>query len=105
MSDSTEDMTAADVFCMHHQIELSFIQSLHSFGLIAYEEVDNQIFLPQSQLNDLEKFVRMHYELDINMEGIETIYFLLQRNADLQMQINLLHAKLRIYEKANETIL
>jgi len=38
-------------------------------------------------MQKLEKFVRMHYDLDINVEGIETINYLLQKIEEMQMEI------------------
>ena len=34
-----------------------------------------------------KKFVRLHYDLDINVEGIETISHLLEKIGELQKQI------------------
>ena len=94
----TEEMIPADEFCIHHNIELSFIYSLKESGLIEMNSVEEKIFVPVSQLNQLEKLVRLYYEMDINLEGIETITYLLQRMNDMQQQIILLNNRLRIYE-------
>jgi chaperone modulatory protein CbpM len=94
----TEEMIPADEFCIHHKIELSFIYSLKESGLIEMSSVEEKIFVPVSQLNQLEKLVRLYYEMDINLEGIETITYLLQRMNEMQQQIILLNNRLRIYE-------
>jgi hypothetical protein len=94
----TEEMIPADEFCIHHNIELSFIYSLKESGLIEMSSVEEKIFVPVSQLNQLERLVRLYYEMDINLEGIETITYLLQRMNDMQQQIILLNNRLRIYE-------
>jgi len=46
----------------------------------------------------LEKFVRFYYELDINLEGIETISHLLERVNALQDELTMLKNRLGIYE-------
>jgi len=46
----------------------------------------------------LEKLVRLFYELDINLEGIETITYLLNRMNQMQQEILQLNNRLRIYE-------
>jgi len=46
----------------------------------------------------LEKFIRFHYEMDINIEGIETISHLLQRVNELQQEIVALKNKVGLYE-------
>jgi hypothetical protein len=52
----------------------------------------------ESQLNELEKIIRLYYELDINLEGIETVIHLLQRINDMQDEITLLKNRLRLHE-------
>src|SRR5689334_686425 len=93
-----EDMVPASEFCVHHNIELSFISSLKEYGLIETVVVKEQIFLPSSQLVQLEKIVRFHFELDINLEGIETITHLLQRMEAMQEEIQKLNNRLKAYE-------
>jgi chaperone modulatory protein CbpM len=94
----TEEMIPADKFCIHHNIELSFIYSLKESGLIEMSSVEEKVFVPVSQLNQLERLVRLYYEMDINLEGIETITYLLERMNDMQQQIILLNNQLSIYE-------
>ena len=94
----TEEMIPADEFCIHHNIELSFIYSLKESGLIEISSVEEKVFVPVSQLNQLERLMRLYYEMDINLEGIETITYLLERMNDMQQQIILLNNRLSIYE-------
>jgi chaperone modulatory protein CbpM len=93
----TEDMIPASEFCIHHNIELSFIYSLNQSGLIEIITVEEKIFVPVSQLSQLEKLVRLYYDMDINLEGIETITCLLHRINEMQLQIVQLNNKLNIY--------
>jgi len=95
----TEDMISATEFCIHHNIELAFIHSLSESGLIELIIIEEKIFLPINELSQLEKWVRLHVDMDINIEGIETIHHLLQRVNTLQEQIVLLKNKLQIFEK------
>jgi hypothetical protein len=80
-------LIAVDEFCANHNIEISFISSLQQNGLI-----------DPDQLLQLEKIVRLYYELDVNLEGIETINYLLQRIGTLQDEITMLRNRLRLYE-------
>ncbi len=95
----TEEMIAADELCIHHNIELSFIYSLQESGLLEILRTEEKIFVPANQLNRLEKLVRLYYEMDINLEGIETITYLLQRMNDMQQQIAQLSNRLSRYEE------
>ena len=94
----TEELISADEFCIHHNIELAFIYSLKESGLVNIITIEEKIFLPASQLSHLEKIVRLYYEMDINLEGIETITYLLQRLNDMQQQIVSLTNRLQVYE-------
>jgi hypothetical protein len=94
----TEEMIAADEFCIHHNIELSFINALKESGLVAITIVEQKIFVPADQLSQLEKMVRLYHEMDINLEGIETITYLLQRMNEMQQQITALSNRLSLYE-------
>ena len=42
--------------------------------------------------------IRLHYDLNINLEGLDAVYNLLKRVENLQSEITSLHNKLRIYE-------
>jgi chaperone modulatory protein CbpM len=94
----TEDMIPASEFCIHHNIELSFIYSLNESGLIEIITIEEKTFVPVSQLNQLEKLVRLYYDMDINLEGIETITYLLQRMNDMQQQITYLTDRLNMFK-------
>jgi len=94
----TEEMIPAETFCMHHNIELSFITSLQNSGLIEITLVEEKVFVSLNQLPQLEKMVRLYREMDINLEGIETITYLLQRMHEMQQKIVQLSNRLSRYE-------
>jgi hypothetical protein len=94
----TEYLVKIDEFCANHSIEISFISSLQENGLIDITTIKDSGFIDSSQLLQLEKIVRLYYELDINLEGIETINFLLQRISSMQNEIIGLKNRLRLYE-------
>jgi hypothetical protein len=97
----TDYLIAVDEFCASHNIEISFISSLHQTGLIEITTIEDTGYIDPNQLLQLEKIVRLYYELDINLEGIETINYLLQRISSMQDEIIALRNRLRLYE-ANE---
>jgi hypothetical protein len=94
----TGNLIAVDVFCTNHNIDFSFISSLHQIGLIEITTVRKTKYINASQLQQLEKFIRFHYELDINLEGIETITHMLKRINSMHDEIITLRNKLRLYE-------
>ena len=94
----TENLIAVDAFCANYNIEISFISSLQQIGLIEITTVKETEFINASQLRHLEKIVHLYYELDINIEGIETITHLLHRINSMQDEIIALKNRLRLYE-------
>ncbi|WP_121355081.1 chaperone modulator CbpM [Flavisolibacter nicotianae] len=85
-------------FCTHHHIEISFLHSLHDYGLLEVTSSEEDFLLPQDQLDALEKMVRLHFDLNINLEGIDAIYNLLHRVEDLQREVSTLRNQLRGFE-------
>jgi hypothetical protein len=94
----TEYLIAVNEFCANHNIEISFINSLDKNGLIEVVTIEENLFIDAEQLQQLEKIVRFYYELDINLEGIETITHLLQRITSLYDENTALKNRLRLYE-------
>ena len=94
----TEEMIIVNEFCVHYNINISFINALQQSGLIEITQHEEILYLHESQLPHLEKMVRLYYEMDINLEGIETITYLLSRMNEMQQQIMHLNTRLRIYE-------
>ena len=93
-----DDLIMVNEFCVNHDVEISFINLLQQNGLIEISIIESKCFIEKEQLPQLEKFVRFYYDLDINLEGIETISYLLQRIENLQNKIVVLKNRLRLYE-------
>ncbi|MDF2449642.1 MAG: hypothetical protein K0R26_2146 [Bacteroidota bacterium] len=94
----THNLILVTEFCTHHDIERSFIDQLSNLGLIEIVNVENSNYLNHDQLKDLERLVRLHYELDINIEGIDVITRLLERIASLETQLKETQNKLRFFD-------
>jgi hypothetical protein len=82
-----DELIPAEDFCIYHNIEYSFINSLEDSGLIQVTAVEHSTYIPADEIQKLEKFVRLHYDLDINVEGIETINHLLEKIEEMQREI------------------
>ncbi|MCE9538996.1 MAG: chaperone modulator CbpM [Bacteroidetes bacterium] len=95
----TGNLISAEEFCINHKIEISFISSLQEFGLVEVTTVKETSYIDANQLQKLEKILRLYYDLDINIEGIEAITHLLNRVNDMQDEIIILKNKLSLYEE------
>ena len=82
-----EQWISEEEICFHYNIEYTFINSLYQAGLMEYIIIEEKKFISAERLEDLEKFVRFHYDLEINIEGIEVIARLLQKIKDMQKEL------------------
>jgi len=94
----TAHLVPVNTFCIHHQVDLAFIDALQRFGLIETVTIEEVNFIPEEKITDLEKMVRLYHELDINLEGLDVITHLLERMKAMQDEITLLRDRLSFYE-------
>ncbi len=95
---TTDRLIPAAEFCRYYNVEDSFISSLQEFGLVEITIIEHNRFINTEKLAELEKFARLYYELDINLEGIEVINYMLQKIKDLQHEVISLRQRLQFYE-------
>ena len=93
-----ENLISASEFCVYHNIEFAFISDLKEFGLVETVSLQQVDYIPEDQIEKLEKMIRLHRELEINLEGIDTIAHLLERMNQLQEEVTRLKNRLRLYE-------
>ncbi|MGK2861192.1 MAG: chaperone modulator CbpM [Chitinophagaceae bacterium] len=95
---TNEERVAAREFCMSHNVEISFIHSLCESGLLEVITEEENIFINPEHLPELEMWVRFHYDMEINLEGIEAIQHLLHKIKTMQQEMNELKNRLGLYE-------
>jgi len=67
-----------------YEVDYSFIDSLIESELL-HPEIENEIrYIVHDELSDLEKFVNWHYDMEVNLAGIEIIHKLLHQLNALQ---------------------
>lgn len=94
----TNNLILIEQLCIHHNIEFSFINTLQEFGLIEVIIIEDNKYIANKKIKDIEKMMRLHFELDINMEGIDAISNLLLQIDNLQKELISTKNKLRLYE-------
>jgi hypothetical protein len=87
-----------EAFCSYYSVSHSFITKLEEAGFIELVSIEEEQFVSVDHINELEKLVRIHMDLDINPEGIEAIAHLLQRMQVMQQQLRALQQRLKLYE-------
>lgn len=90
---------AITTVCAQYEIEVSFIDALYHTGLIQIEVVGQESCLHEDQLGDLEKMIRLHHELNLNTEGIDVVFNLLEKEKRLRQELTALRNRLKRYEE------
>lgn len=95
---TTDGLISLEVFCTQEGVDISFVRALHERGLIRLTIVEQEDLVEPAMLPHIEKLARMHYDMDINLEGIEAISHLLERMERLQAEMRSLRDRLKLYE-------
>ena len=93
-----KNLIAITTLCSNYEIEISFIDALYKTGLIQIVIIERDQFIHRDQINDLEKMIRLYHELNLNIEGIDVVFNLLEKEKELREELNVLKNRLRLYE-------
>ena len=96
----TGDLISIQEFCEHYDIPISFLNSLNEFELVEIIISNEVQYINAVHIKKIEKFIRLHYELEINLEGMDVVNKLLNRVELLQDEITELRNKLNFYENS-----
>jgi len=94
----TKDFILINQLCSNYKIDLSFLNELNENGLIEITTIEESQFVHQDKINEIEKMIRIHHELDVNIEGIDVVFNLLQKVDDLQNELTSIKNRLQLYE-------
>lgn len=94
----TDQLIAIDLFCTNYNVEYAFVQSLGEAGLIDTVVIQETRYIHIPQLQRLESIIRLHEDLDVNLEGIEVVHHLLKKVEAMQSEILTLKNRLRFFE-------
>jgi hypothetical protein len=95
---NTENFISLNTLSIHYQVDISFFNTLVEMGLIEVEELDQSFYVQQDKITVIEKMIRLHHELEVNVEGIDVVFNLLARIKDLQNELMITKNRLRLYE-------
>lgn len=84
--------------CTHYKVETAFFQNLNEYGLVEITTFETLPCIEEKQVKNLDAIVRLHQDLHINFEGIDTILNLLDKIQDLQNELVTAKNRLRIFE-------
>ena len=95
---STEKLISLSELCAQYEVEMSFFTKMDEFGWIEITTIEATHYVHADRTSSIEKIIRMHHELEINFEGIDTIFNLLDKIETLQSELMETQNRLRIYE-------
>ncbi len=94
----TDKFIPVKTLCTHYKIEISFFNNLSEIGLIEIKTIERRLYIHRDKLTDVEKILRLHHELDVNIEGIDVIFNLLKKLEAKENELSSLKNRLRLYE-------
>lgn len=95
---NNDNLIPLNQLCIHYKVEMSFFNNLKDFGLIEVLTIQQDYYIRTEQISELEKMIRMHQELNINIEGIDTVLNLLNKIESLNSELLDAQNRLRRYE-------
>ena len=93
-----DDLITTEELCERYSVEHTFIRSLNNSGLLEVITVEKREYVPCDKMAEFEKMLRLHYDLEINLEGLEAIKHLLDRLSSLKEENLKLRNRLGLYE-------
>jgi len=93
-----EELIATEELCTKYRVEHTFIRNLNDSGLLEIITVEKTEYVHCDSISDFEKLRRLHYDLHINLEGLEAIENLLRQVKKLQKSNLQLRNRLNLYE-------
>lgn len=95
----TTSLISVSDYCEKLSLDITFIQTLHDFGLVHLAGEGSGLSIPFDELDRLEQMIRLHNDLQINLEGLQAVAHLLEKIQLLEQEICLLKNRLRMFEE------
>ncbi len=91
------NIISAENFCARYDVPVSFIEAISDFDFIDTVFENEHLHIRNDQINLIEKLMRFHFDLNVNMEGIDVIMNLLEKINSMESEIRDLKKQLNIY--------
>jgi len=85
-------------FCIHYDVSPSFMDALSTFELVEFLIEENDKYIRIDDINRVERLMRMHFELDVNFEGLDVISNLIDKINTQEKELIELRNRLGFYE-------
>lgn len=94
----TDNTIPVDHLCQHYQADTTFFESLRDYGLVEIVEVEHMPSIATERIKTVETMIHLHYDLNINMEGLDAIAHLLSRIDQLKQELNQTKNQLKFFD-------
>ena len=74
-----ENLILLEKLSKHYDIEVTFFSNLEELGLIQITTIKSVGYIHHDQIQNVEKMIRMHHDLELNEQGIDVAYNLLEK--------------------------
>ncbi len=85
--------------CELYNLEMTFFREMDEVGLIEFVSYQGEEGVYGDELYRVEKVIRIHRDLHVNLEGIDVVMHMLRRQEELESELLRLTNKLRRYEE------
>ena len=85
--------------CELYNLEMTFFREMDEVGLIEFVSYEGKEGVYGDELYRVEKVIRIHRDLHVNLEGIDVVMHMLRRQEELESELLRLTNKLRRYEE------
>lgn len=85
--------------CTHYKVTSTFLYSLAEHDLLQIVQEEEEAYIMHEELNKLERYIYFHFDMDINLEGLEVIAALLDKLEQAQKEKLRLEYMLHQYGK------
>jgi chaperone modulatory protein CbpM len=85
-------------YSVNYNIEPEFLISLEDSGIVIFTLEGDEKYIQEEQLTELERYIHFHYDLNINIEGIDAIRHLLAKVNHMHSEIRELKTRLNLHE-------
>lgn len=92
-----QNLISVERFCSYYEIPDSFIHELVEYELIKVIQEKEKRFIDFNSVSQIEKYIRLHFDLNVNFEGLDIITNLITQLEEAQEEIKKLKAQINLY--------
>ena len=94
---AAKKLIAVKEFCAYHHISTELVHELYRNEVIELVMIKRTGYIAEKNLSHFEKVVRLYNDLQVNIEGIQTILHLLTHIEKKEAEITRLRNQLHFY--------